>query len=149
VGPIDPLRYSFRVECPPEDAFRLWTAQAGVWWPMTTHSVSGQDGARLVIEPHSGGRIFERLPDGREFEWGKVAVFDPPGLLVCEWLIGDTPTELEVRFEGETDGATLVELEHRGWERFGDEGPERRETNRGGWDGVLALFVVHCGDSPV
>jgi len=36
------LRYQFRVGCPVDRAFELWTASARVWWPMATHSVSGR-----------------------------------------------------------------------------------------------------------
>jgi uncharacterized protein YndB with AHSA1/START domain len=112
---------------------------------MGTHSVSAQHDARLVLEPRVGGRIFERLQDGREFEWGSVVAFEPPRRLVCEWLVADLTTELEVRFSEEDDGGTLVELEHRGWEQFGDDAPARRDANAGGWAGVLPHYVAACG----
>jgi hypothetical protein len=38
-------------------AFWLWTASAGVWWPMATHSVSGRRDSVLVIEPGAGPRL--------------------------------------------------------------------------------------------
>ena len=46
----EPLRYRFRVGCPAERAFELWTASAGVWWPMATHSVSGRRDSVLGIQ---------------------------------------------------------------------------------------------------
>ena len=144
VLPVEPLRYRFRVECSQDEAFWLWTAGAGRWWPMATHSVSGRREARLVIEPGAGGRIYEQSPDGREFPWGYVMVWEPPARLVCHWLVGDTPTELEVRFAAERDGATVVEIEHRGWERFGDAGNNRRGRNDLGWSGVLPGFEKAC-----
>jgi hypothetical protein len=145
---LDPLRYRFRVRCLPAEAFRLWTAAADAWWPMATHSVSGESDAQLVIEPRQGGRIFERLRDGRELEWGAVVVFDPPGRLVCDWLVGDTRTQLEVRFHGESDDTTVVEVEHRGWESFGEEeGPARRGSNDGGWTAVIPRYVALCADA--
>jgi uncharacterized protein YndB with AHSA1/START domain len=65
--------------------------------------------------------------------------------LVCEWLVGDTPTELEVRFTEDADGATtVVEIEHRGWERFGEAADERREHNNHGWTGVLRRYASIC-----
>lgn len=100
-----------------ERAFELWTAGARVWWPMATHSVSGRRDSVLVIEPGAGGRIYEQTAGGQEFPWGMVVVWEPPRRLVCDWLVGDTPTELEVRFAPAADG-TVVEIEHRGWERF-------------------------------
>ena len=113
-----PLFYRFRVQCPAERAFQLWTGSAGVWWPMATYSVSGRHDAVLVFEPGGGGRIYEQTADGQEFTWGTVVAWEPPARLVCEWLVSDTPTELEVRFTTDADSGTVVEIEHRGWERF-------------------------------
>ena len=142
--PIDPLRYRFRVECPPQEAFWLWTARAGTWWPMATHSVSGHREAALVFEPRAGGRIYEQSPDGLEFPWGHVVAWEPPDRLVCQWLVGETATDLEVRFVPEPDGATVVEIEHRGWERFGEAGTDRRGVNERGWSGVIPRFERAC-----
>jgi uncharacterized protein YndB with AHSA1/START domain len=140
-----PLRYRFRVACPVERAFQLWTASAGVWWPMATHSVSGRRDSVLVIEPGAGGRIYEQTADGRELPWGTVVVWEPAGRLVCEWLVGDIQTELEVRFAAGADGGTVVEIEHRGWERFGEAGDDRRGWNDRGWSGVIPRYVAACG----
>ena len=140
----EPLRYRFRVSCPVERAFQLWTASAAVWWPMATHSVSGRRDAVLVMEPGAGGRIYEQTADGQEFSWGTVVAWEPARRLVCEWLVGDTPTELEVRFAPDADGGTVVEIEHRGWERFGEAGGDRRDLNDRGWSGVIARFVAAC-----
>jgi uncharacterized protein YndB with AHSA1/START domain len=140
----EPLRYRFRVSCPVDRAFQLWTASAAVWWPMATHSVSGRRDSVLVIEPGAGGRIYEQTADGQEFSWGVVLAWEPTGRLVCEWLVGDTPTELEVRFAADGDGGTVVEIEHRGWERFGEAGADRRDLNDKGWSGVIPLYVAAC-----
>jgi uncharacterized protein YndB with AHSA1/START domain len=112
---------------------------------MATHSSSGERDATLAIEPHEGGRIVERSADGREFDWGRVALWEPPHRLVCDWLVGDVTTELEVRFLAQDDQRTLVEIEHRGWERFGDEEVTRRDANDHGWSGVLPRYVAACG----
>ena len=141
----EPLRYRFRVGCPVERAFELWTASAGVWWPMATHSVSGRRDSVLVIEPGPGGRVYERTAGGREFSWGTVVAWEPPARLVCEWLVGDTPTELEVRFAADGESGTVVVIEHRGWDRFGEAGGDRRDRNDRGWFGVLPLFAAACG----
>ena len=145
----EPLRYRFRVNCPPDRAFQLWTASAGVWWPMATHSVSGRRDSVLVIEPGAGGRIYEQAADGRQFSWGTVVAWEPAVRLVCEWLVGDTPTELEVRFGADTGGGTVVEIEHRGWERFGEAGDARRDLNAQGWSSVISRFVAVCGPGAI
>ena len=36
---------------------------------------------------------------------------------------------------------TRVELEHRGWERLGDQGPRPRTSYERGWPGVLEAFA--------
>ena len=116
---------------------------------MATHSVSGRRDSVLVIEPGAGGRIYEQTAGGEQFSWGTVVAWEPPGRLVCEWLVGDTPTELEVRFAPDADDATVIEIEHRGWERFGQAGTDRRDQNDQGWSGVIALFVAVCGPEVV
>jgi hypothetical protein len=55
----EPLRLAFRVACPPEHAFDIWTRRTSLWWP-ADHTMSGEDGLDVVIEPRVGGRIFER-----------------------------------------------------------------------------------------
>ena len=55
------------------------------------------------------------------------------------------PTELEVRFAADGDGGTVVEIEHRGWERFGEAGGDRRDLSDRGWSGVIPLYVAACG----
>ena len=60
---IEPLRLTFEVACPAAHAFQVWTERIAAWWPLD-HTVSGQRGLRVVLEPHLGGRIFERTPTG-------------------------------------------------------------------------------------
>ena len=47
---------------------------------------------------------------------------------------------MTVTFE-ETDGKTLVTLEHAGWEIFGDQAAQAREEYDHGWPVVLGRFV--------
>ena len=39
VATITPVRKSLRVECTPERAFEVFTAEVGTWWPTRTHSI--------------------------------------------------------------------------------------------------------------
>jgi hypothetical protein len=48
---------------------------------------------------------------------------------------------VEITFAPDGD-ATAVTIVHRGWERLGSLGPERRERNRKGWAGVLARYAA-------
>ena len=109
--------------------------------------MSGERAVEIVFEPKVGGRIFERTADGREFEWGEVTVWEPPGRLGYRWSIATTPehaNDVEIRFLPEGDSATEVQIEHRGWERLGAQGQAWRDVNQGGWDGTLPAYAAAC-----
>jgi hypothetical protein len=40
-----------------------------------------------------------------------------------------------------------VSIVHRGWERLGARGPERRERNRKGWAGVTHHYRCVCDEA--
>ena len=146
---IEPLRSSVTVGRSPADAFRLFTSDMGTWWPLDLHSlaVDTYEGRvrpeSLEFEEREGGRIVERMSDGTEGTWGTVLVWDPPSRVVLAWKPNTNdrpPTELEVRFTPAASG-TLVELEHRGWERLGDIAERARSEYGQGWGGVLSLYA--------
>ena len=140
---VEPLRLSFTVDCPVDHAFTVWTARISTWWP-ADHTVSADPGLRIVLEPRVGGRIFERTAAGTEHEWGEVTVWEPPRRLGYRWHLRRDradATEVEITFTANGDAGTLVEIEHRGWERLGAAGPDRREANKGGWRTLLPHYV--------
>ena len=58
-------------------------------------------------------------------------------------------SEVAIRFVAQGASATLVEIEHRGWERLGDAGEERQARNLVGWEAVLPHFraaIARGGD---
>ncbi|MGO8864487.1 MAG: SRPBCC domain-containing protein [Acidimicrobiales bacterium] len=137
---------SFEVACSVDHAFAVWTSGIGTWWP-PDHTVTGRGGV-IVLENGVGGRIFERTPEGVEHDWGKVTAWEPPTRLVYEWHIGRDradATEVEIRFQRKGDAATRIEIEHRGWERLGPDGEERRAQNRGGWETLLPTYQAAVG----
>ena len=138
---LDAVRHSVVVAATPERAFEVFTAEMGTWWPLERHS--RLDGANDAgIEPRKGGRVFERSSSGEEASWGEVLEWEPPSRLVLAWKTNDDPnppTEVEVRFVPDGEG-TRVELEHRGWERLGDDAAEARASYDGGWPFVLERF---------
>ena len=143
---IEPLRFSFQVDCAAEHAFDVWTTRIATWWP-TSHSVSADPGLHIVLEPRVGGRIFERTPAGVEHEWGEITLWEPPRRLGYLWHLRRDradATEVEITFVVDGATATRVEIEHRGWERLGAQGPGWREANKGGWGGLLPHFVAAC-----
>lgn len=141
---IEPLRFAFEVARPAPHAFAVWTDDFGRWWP-TDHTATGEAGLTVTLEPRAGGRIFERTSDGREIDWGEVLVWEPPSRLVYSWHLRrarEDATEVEIRFVPTSPDATRVEIEHRGWERLGSDGPAWRDRNRGGWDTLLPHYLA-------
>ena len=139
---IEPLRLSFEVACPAEHAFRVWTAKISRWWP-ADHTVTGEPGLDVVLEPRVGGRIFERTAAGAEHEWGEITAWEPPRRLGYLWHLRRDradATEVEITFV-DLGGLTRVDIEHRGWEHLGAQGPGWREANRDGWSTLLPHFV--------
>jgi uncharacterized protein YndB with AHSA1/START domain len=143
---IEPLRLSFEVDCPPDHAFAVWTQQTSRWWPVS-HTVTAEPGLAVTFEPRVGGRVFERAPSGREVDWGEITVWDPPRRLAYTWFIRTAhadATNVEITFTAAGPSATRVDIEHSGWERLGQRGPGWRDTNLGGWNGVISVYQTTC-----
>jgi uncharacterized protein YndB with AHSA1/START domain len=151
----EPITRTINVQCSIERAFRVFTEKMGTWWPLETHSIAvdqelGQKAEALRVETRQGGRIEEVLEDGSTRSWGTVVAWERPHRVVFAWKPNDRPTpptEVEVRFILESDG-TLVELEHRGWDRLGDVSDEIRPLydSEGGWTMVLGRYR-HAAES--
>jgi uncharacterized protein YndB with AHSA1/START domain len=143
-----PVRKSIHVKAAPRKAFEVFTGGMSRWW-LKSHTINKQSPIKdIVMEPHVGGRWFERGEDGSECTWGKVLVWEPPSRLVLAWQTDatwthnpDFITEVEVRFIAD-GGGTRVELEHRDLERFGDSAEAIRDAFESpeGWSGLLASF---------
>jgi hypothetical protein len=84
----EPIRQSIHVDCPVEDAFRLFTERFTEWWP-------GDDADHAAIER------------------GSVTIWDPPGRIEFTWDRDDRQT-VTADFRVETDGTRLT-LTHSGW----------------------------------
>jgi uncharacterized protein YndB with AHSA1/START domain len=142
--PIQPVLVAIDVRRGIEEAFRVFTAEIGTWWPVAAHSVEPDKVETVVLEGRAGGRLYERWHDGGEVDWGRVLAWEPPARLVLSWspsLERRAATEVEVRFVAVEPDHTRVELEHRGWERLGDLATQARSSYEGGWPGVLDAFA--------
>jgi len=147
---IEPIRLAFEVDCPVEHAFEVWTARIAQWWP-SDHTVSGEANLVVVLEGRPGGRIFERRATGVEHDWGEVTIWEPPRRLAYTWHLNrdrSDATDVEISFVASGDAATLVEIEHRGWERLGAGGADWRDRNHGGWATLLPYYVTAAATSP-
>jgi uncharacterized protein YndB with AHSA1/START domain len=76
--------------------------------------------------------------------------FEPPSRIVLSWDISakwqydaEVANEVEVRFSSKSPEQTLVELEHRKIERYGDAAEAMRLVfdSDGGWPGILAALA--------
>jgi uncharacterized protein YndB with AHSA1/START domain len=144
------VRKSITVEAPQARAFDVFTAGLDKWWPRS-HHIGEADMAEAVIECREGGRAYERGVDGSECDWGRVLVFDRPNRVVVSWHIqGDwsydpdpaKASEYEARFVPQGDNRTLVEFEHRNFERHGADAAKIAESvgGEGGWGSLLEMF---------
>jgi uncharacterized protein YndB with AHSA1/START domain len=150
---LEAVRKTLTVDCSVEHAFSVFTDGIGSWWPLHSHSISVmEDGSgapeTVIMEAREGGRLYERTADGQECDWGTVKTWQPPHRLVLEWAVNRSvpATEVEVVFSPEGRG-TLVELEHRGFERYpADARSSARTAYTSGWDSVLAAYSESVGE---
>jgi Activator of Hsp90 ATPase homolog 1-like protein len=144
------------VEASQARAFDVFTRELGAWWPLATHHIGTAPAETAIIEPRAGGRWFERSADGRECEWGRVLVWDPPGRLVLSWEISadfkhdeSIDTEVEVSFVSLGPALTRVELEHRRLDSYGAAVDKMRGIfdSENGWTWILRSFASRARDA--
>ncbi len=120
---------SVRVPGSPQQAFAAFTEEIGEWWADSPlFRFTPRSPGALGFEPPgpdgAGGRLVERLGDGRVFEIGQVRRWDPGARLVLGWRQAsfgpDQQTEVEVTFEA-VGAETRVTVEHRGWDSVPQE----------------------------
>jgi uncharacterized protein YndB with AHSA1/START domain len=141
---MTPLVKEVTVAVPVERAWAVFTDDMASWWPVETHAMEPERVRAIVFEARPGGRVFERWTDGTEWSWGEVDLCEPPHRVRFSWRPNhDRPasTEVEVTFTP-SDAGTNVRLEHRGWERLGDEAAESRADYDGGWEYVLGRYAA-------
>ena len=140
---VPPVVKQVTIAKPAAEAFRLFTADIAKWWPLKGYSVGREMAAFCAIEPHVGGRVFERSGEGTECDWGTVLVWDPPHAFACSWhpsRPADMAQRVELRFIGEAPSVTRVELVHSGWEST-PEVQKMRDGYDGGWIHVLESYA--------
>lgn len=130
-----------------EEAFNLFTNKLDTWWPLDTHSVTGQeDGelpARVVFGHGVGEQVVEITRDGTRHVWADILVWEPPHRLSVSWYPGSDPsnaTTFEVTFTPHAEGSVL-HLTHHGW-AADSGGQAHRERYQTGWEMVLDPFAA-------
>src|SRR5215218_3812030 len=76
VATIAPVRKTLSVNCSPERAFEVFTAEVGSWWPTKTHSIHKDGVTGVILEQHEGGEMYE-LAEGRREHWARVTAWAP------------------------------------------------------------------------
>jgi len=142
---IEPVVKKVTVSCTPEQAFRYFTADFGLWWPSATHSVVAYASAfkdkpaTVILEPRVNGRIFERTHAGEEHLWGRVLAWQPPARVEFSFHPGRAEAQaqtVEVTFSPAPAGTTVV-LTHSGWEKLSANALQARDNYNQGWEGVF------------
>lgn len=154
---LEPVRKNIRVRASVERAFRVFTTEMDSWWPRT-HHIGTSPMKRVVVEGRPGGAIYTEQEDGNNCPWGTVTAWDPPNRFIMAWQISPEwqyesnlakCSEVEVQFTRMDDGTTLVELEHRNFQRHGGACAKMRETvnQDGGWGGLLSMFASKASET--
>lgn len=149
------VRRSVRVKATPKRAFRVFAEEMDSWWPKS-HHIGSLPMKGIVVEGRPGGAIYSVQEDGTNCPWASVLAWEPPHRFVFAWQV--TPSwkyeadlsrcsEVEVAFTPADDGTTIVELEHRHFERHGEGWETMREAvgSDMGWNGMLVLFAAKAG----
>jgi uncharacterized protein YndB with AHSA1/START domain len=155
---IDPnsIKKSTNVEVAQNVAWRVFTEKMATWWPLAYYKIGNAAAVDAIIEPHVGGRWYERGEDGSTCQWGRVLIWEPPSRIVLSWDINADwkydpalNTEIEVRFIAEGNSRTRVELEHRRLDRYGARRDEMRRIydTEGDWGRLLEAFAKVAGTS--
>jgi hypothetical protein len=154
---LEPVQRNLRVKATPERAFRVFAEEMDSWWPRS-HHIGNSPMKAIVVEPRPGGAIYTVQEDGANCPWASVIAWEPPHKFVFAWHVtpdwGYEPdvnrcSEVEVLFTRADDGTTLVEFEHRHFERHGDGWESMRAAvgSEGGWNGLMALFVAKAEET--
>ena len=142
---IESVVKTVTVACTPEEAFRYFTADFGMWWPAATQSVVAYASefkdkpASVLFEPHVGGRIFERARSGEEYIWGTVLAWEPPAFVAFTFHPGCDAKEaqrVDMTFSPVPDGTKVV-LTHSGWEKLSANAQKTRDSYNQGWETVF------------
>ena len=150
-----PIRHDVTVPVSTDRAFEAFTDGLAGWWP-PEYTWSGDVLETIAIEPRPGGRCYERGPHRFSCDWGRVTACEPAVRLVFLWQIApdrtpqpnpDRASGVEVRFAEEDASATRVALEHRAFERHGEQGGAYREgmASRQRWPELLRRYTAALG----
>ena len=114
---------SLRVRATPQEAFDVFTQEIAAWWkPNTLFQLTPRGDGVLRFENQE--RLVTTLPNGKDFEIGRVTAWAPGEKLAFSWrqasFTPEQATFVTVLFEPVGD-ETRVTVEHRGWDAIPQE----------------------------
>ena len=141
----------------PQRAFEVFTAAIDRWWPKS-HGIGEVAVKQSIIEPFEGGRWYTKCEDGTDVIVGHVRVWQPAECFVVSGKSARTGNRMRVwRSPPKSKCDSLprlrvereCELEHRNFERMGEEaGATMRKGVDGGWPTLLELFAKEASQAP-
>ena len=135
---MEPLTETVTVTSTTDEAFAVFTERVGEWWP-PAYSPDPDTLDTVVIEPHVGGRVYMRMTDGSEHDFGEVTSWTPGEIFGQTWTLAqdpEHPSSLTVTFTPTGEG-TEVTLRHDGWH----EGNAAFREKFGDWDLILEQYA--------
>lgn len=139
----EPITKTVRIPKSPEILFDQLSTELPNWWPKARDQLGESRMQTIVLDQREGGRIYERLKDGTELQWGTVEIWDPPRRLRLSFHPDREESEaqvVDVTFQ-DVDGETEVSLIHTGWEHLGPDAPAARDRLDTGWEPVLGRLA--------
>jgi uncharacterized protein YndB with AHSA1/START domain len=153
-SPTTDVRREITVPGSPEHVFDLFTKHMLKWWP-TDHHLATSPVVAMTVEPHVGGRIYDRSEDGSESSWGQVTQWDPPARLEFAWMITGTwqletdvqkASRVAVSFTADGDRTRVVVVHNEFWRLpEGGEGMAGTVATPEGWALGLQRFADFIG----
>ena len=111
---------ALRVPADPMRTFEAFTQEIASWWqPSGLFAITPRGDGTLAFEPGVGGRLYTTWAEGKEYEIGRISVWEPGKRLAFTWRQAsfrpEQSTEVDVRFEAVGD-ETRVSIEHHAWD---------------------------------
>jgi hypothetical protein len=135
-----PIVLHLWVACAPEQAFEVFTARFGEWWPREAYSPGPLRGIR--VDPWVGGEVTMLPEGGDEYRLGEVLVWEPGRHFAQTFTLAQDPaypSRLDVTFESAKHvGGTRVRFAHGGWTPANVAGRARFSE----WDLLLGQYAA-------
>ncbi len=142
---LEPIVHDYVLRCDAERAFEVYTRHIAAWWH-PSYTADAETLTAVRIEPGVGGRVYEAHSDGREYDWGRVTVWEPGGRLAYTSTLAqppDHPSEVTVEFTSH-DGGCRMRFEHGGWNA--DNAADRSKFTE--WPNILDRFAALADGAP-